>query len=324
VLFSFVPVLTSGYLFVEDGNVSKPQQLGYQVARPRDGAAPGFAFLTNPFYTGEYEEDRKAGAQPKVVEAVAHVFGTGTDNFVDDFDILLLGSSANSSVLFKSTAWLIPCLIPEKGERPDELSQFYNKSGVDSLPDLQIKVRDQIFNVHKSILYCRSDYFRKEFESLPDKATSLSTLEITDSDSSLFGSMLELLYTDLVNVAAVGDKFREFAALLRKYAPNHVQRAVEHHLMTKVTTASTMAKDMKTLAHQQLFSDIVFKVGNEPVYAHKVCRQLIALFEITVHSPTTITNIGSFVLSKPLLCCNAPGWAPRGLPKGDSTSRGRQ
>jgi hypothetical protein len=145
------------------------------------------------------------------------------------------------------------------------MAYFFNKSAPEFLSDLVIKVRDQVFHTHKAILYCRSDYFRAELE----RDDTISSMEVADADPKLFGAMLDLLYSDVVDLRATNDRYREFAALLRKYAPNHVQRAVEHHLMTKVTTSSTMTKDMKALAHQQKFSDIVFVVEGKPVYAHK-------------------------------------------------------
>lgn len=111
---------------------------------------------------------------------------------------------------------------------------------------------------HRSILWARSEYFRKMFDCADSEAPSF--VVIHDASSTHFNALLRFLYTDHVNVVSLLDDYRGFVRVAEKYAPEHVTRLVAEHLHTKVYEPERLNEQLGELLESGKFSDVEFKV----------------------------------------------------------------
>jgi hypothetical protein len=85
---------------------------------------------------------------------------------------------------------------------------------------------------------------------------------------------LHYLYSDVVNTREIGQNYRDFIAIARQYAPEHVLRLTEEYLLSRVTCSSSLGVDLRYGLHSKTFADVTFVVGegNEitRVSAHSV------------------------------------------------------
>jgi len=121
-----------------EGTALKPRIDGSAVPLPRDGTAAALVSITNSALTELSPEEEKIFGP---CSAVVLAFGTGSCNFVGDFDLLLINN----------------------GTKADELSYNFNK---EDFHDVVFKLRDnKLLYAHKVVLYCRSEYFRELLET---------------------------------------------------------------------------------------------------------------------------------------------------------------
>jgi hypothetical protein len=180
-------------------------------------------------------------------QIIAYFGGWNGRNFIDDIDLLSIGTLLN----------------------PDEISRYFNSQ---ILSDVKILINGTPLYLHKAVLYARSSFFRKLFEADPCD----ETLHFDDVPLSLFTAMAKYLYSDVIDYALVQEEFyREFIEICEKYAEEHVPRITEELLLTRVRTPSTMHTDFSKLFNNQLFADVTFSVGGDLFYAHKVNSLLI-------------------------------------------------
>jgi hypothetical protein len=77
---------------------------------------------------------------------------------------------------------------------------------------------------------------------------------------------------DTINEISIReDERKEFMKMCEKYSKEHVERINKClSLKRNIAPNSRMSEDMKKIFNNKLFSDVIFKVENEMIYAHKV------------------------------------------------------
>jgi hypothetical protein len=236
------------FIDVHSGEPVKPHLTGVCVPRPRDGAQSALLTLTHPFLTGADILPTEPVEKRPSVRAIIHAFGTIITNYCDEFDLILL----------------------EKTRSADEIYGVFNRgNSADSMTDFVVRAKGVEFHTHRAVLWARSAYFKK----LLDANAALAEHTIEDVSPLLVEEILKLLYSDQIDLSVI-DKhgFREFIAVLERFAPNHCDRAIEERLLTKLSSSSSMSADIGTLFSNKLFSDVVFRTADasHTVVAHKV------------------------------------------------------
>ena len=112
--------------------------------------------------------------------------------------------------------------------------QIYSPIPSTRSPDIQIKVKDQIFNCHKLVLQLASGYFRQVLLASPDEvSTNGDVIDLGDPDvsPSTFEFVLRFIYlgTVEVNKRIVGDILIAADALLM---PDLRQLCIDYMLKT--------------------------------------------------------------------------------------------
>lgn len=240
------------FINVQTGDPVKPHLTGVCVPRPRDGAQSALLTLTNPHLTGADVLPGDPKEKRPAVRAIIHAFGTVITNYSDEFDLIML----------------------EKARKPDELFNLFSgskssTSAVDEMTGFVVKARDVSFHAHRAILWARSQYFRKLLTENPKLAEHV----IDDISPLLLEEIWKLLYGDQIDLGAVERHgFREFIAVLERFAPNHCNRAIEERLLTKLSATSSMGGDVGALFLNELFSDVIFKTadGLHTAVGHKI------------------------------------------------------
>eukprot|EP01122_Echinamoeba_exundans_P007520 TRINITY_DN2336_c0_g2_i4.p1 TRINITY_DN2336_c0_g2~~TRINITY_DN2336_c0_g2_i4.p1 ORF type:complete len:954 (-),score=97.34 TRINITY_DN2336_c0_g2_i4:65-2926(-) len=155
-------------------------------------------------------------------------------NVLNDFDILAMESIS--------------------GARRNSLASFLGSS---DLSDVLITINNdssRAIYAHKIVLASRSAYFRKLL-SAGENMLSLTT------NQALFEALLGYLYSDVVNMHDIGQNYREFIAIARMYAPEHVLRLTEEYLLSRVNCRSTLGADLQYGLQSKAFTDVNFIVG---------------------------------------------------------------
>ncbi|KAF5597192.1 kelch 8 [Fusarium pseudoanthophilum] len=113
------------------------------------------------------------------------------------------------------------------------LQGYYNNK---CLSDVLVRCGDQEFAVHSLVLFCHSDYFKRQLTG-PWKESEDKTIEIKDFDANIVGAMLRFLYSfdyDVppntrtmifhAQVYQIGDKYG--IETLKKHAINKFESVV--------------------------------------------------------------------------------------------------